>query len=139
MVCMSTILQSTITAKDGEWAPVTEFKFLDERNHYQEEHGTSFIWKNRVYHFISPVINVVNVIAKSFSMYWRSQTQGSEAPPYFAWLSMEASEWPEDGIQPERIETGLSQLLMLAQRCETKIPIACHSASKVRIQSVQRS
>ncbi|ONK78536.1 uncharacterized protein A4U43_C02F19860 [Asparagus officinalis] len=141
MVYISTLLQSSITAKDGEWAPVTEFNLLNRRNRHQEEHRTSYSWRDRLNHILSPVWNMVKVISRNFSKYWRSLTQGSEAPPYFVQLSMKVSDWPEDGIQPEKIETGINQLLMLAHetRCEAKIPTSCHSASRVRIQSIERS
>lgn len=141
MVYISTLLQSSITAKDGEWAPVTEFKLLNKRNGYQEEHSMSYSWRGSLNQLLAPLNNVVQIIARSFSTYWRSLTQGSEAPPYFIQLSMKVGDWPEDGIQPDRIETGINQLLMLAheERCEAKIPTSCYSASRVRIQSIERS
>jgi len=141
MVYISTLLQSSITAKDGEWAPLTEFNLLNKRNHYQEERRMGYCWTDRLNQFLSPLKNVVKIITRSFSKYWRSLTQGSETPPYFVQLSMKVSDWPDDGIQPERIETGINQLLMLAheKRCEAKIPSSCHSTSQVRIQSIEKS
>ncbi|XP_010914337.1 piezo-type mechanosensitive ion channel homolog isoform X1 [Elaeis guineensis] len=141
LVYISTLLQSSITAKDGEWAPVTEFKLLRGKNHYKEEHSLSFGWRDGLQQLVSPVTNVLKIITRSFSRYWRSLTQGSESPPYFVQLSMEVNQWPEDGIQPEKIESGINELLHVGheERCEAKISSSCHSASRVRIHSIERS
>lgn len=141
LVYISTLLQSSITAKDGEWAPVTEFKLLRGENHYKEEHSLSPGWRDRLLQLVSPVTNILKIITRSFSQYWRSLTQGSEAPPYFVQLSMEVNQWPEDGIQPEKIESGINELLHVGheESCAAKISSSCHSASRVRIQSIERS
>lgn len=141
LVYISTLLQSSITAKDGEWAPVTEFKLPSGKNYYIEERSLSHGWRDRLQQLVSPVTNLLKMIARSFSRYWRSLTQGSEAPPYFVQLSMEVNQWPEDGIQPERIESGINELLHVAheERCEARISSSCQSASRVRIQSIERS
>lgn len=141
MVYVSTLLQSSITAKDGEWAPVTEFNLLNKRNHFHEERRLNYSWADRLNQFLSPLTNVTKAILRSFSKYWKSLTQGSEAPPYFVQLSMKVDEWPEDGIQPERIESGINYLLILCHReiCEARDPSKCHSYSRVRIQSIERS
>ncbi|KAG1326361.1 hypothetical protein COCNU_01G002950 [Cocos nucifera] len=133
--------ESSITAKDGEWAPVTEFKLLRGKNHYKEEHSLSRGWRDGLQQLVSPVTNILKIITRSFSRYWRSLTEGSEAPPYFVQLSMEVNQWPEDGIQPEKIESGINELLHVghAERCEAKNSSSCHSASRVRIQSIERS
>ncbi|KAG0470501.1 hypothetical protein HPP92_017201 [Vanilla planifolia] len=49
--------------------------------------------------------------------------------------------WPEDGIQPQKIESGINHLLRIAHedRCQANIQNSCHSTSRVRIQSIERS
>ncbi|XP_072996398.1 piezo-type mechanosensitive ion channel homolog isoform X2 [Typha latifolia] len=141
LVYISTLLQSSITAKDGEWAPVTEFSLLRRNNYYEESYTIHHGWWDKVWQLFSPIVNIVRIVLVSFSRYWRSLTEGSESPPYFVQLTMEVNQWPEDGIQPERIESGINELLSLAheERCQAKIPSACHSASRVRIQSIERT
>lgn len=141
LVYISTLLQSSITAKDGEWESIAEFKFLKRKNLYQEEvFESSSLWK-RVRCLLLPVTNVLKVIGRSFSRYWKSLTLGAESPPYFLQLSLEVTDWPDDGIQPERIESGVNKLLVAAheERCKENIPTSCHSPSWVRVQSIERS
>ncbi|WOL18856.1 piezo-type mechanosensitive ion channel [Canna indica] len=141
LVYISTLLQSSITAKDGEWAPVADFRSSLGKNHYEEGSSSSIGWKARVNQLLSSLMNPLKMISRSFTRYWRSITQGSEAPPYFVQLSMEVEQWPDDGIQPERIESGINELLGKAheERCDVEDPLSCHSASRVRIQSIERS
>ncbi|KAK6120115.1 hypothetical protein DH2020_046151 [Rehmannia glutinosa] len=95
--------------------------------------GSVFIPNNntalRIHHPVRP------------STYWKSLTQEAESPPYFVQLSMDVKAWPEDGIQPERIESGINQLLQLIhdENCKNKVPISCPCASKVQIRSIEKS
>ncbi|KAH6757193.1 hypothetical protein C2S51_038883, partial [Perilla frutescens var. frutescens] len=70
-------------------------------------------------------------------VYWKSLTQEAESPPYFIQLSMDVKAWPEDGIQPERIESGINQLLQLVhdETCKNEMPNCCPCASKSVIKN----
>ncbi|XP_058084087.1 piezo-type mechanosensitive ion channel homolog isoform X2 [Magnolia sinica] len=141
LVYISTLLQSSITAKDGEWESIAEFKILKRRNLYQEDVIDSSSWRERIRRLILPVTDAIKVIGWTFLRYWKSLTWGAEAPPYFVQLSMKVNEWPEDGIQPERIESGINKLLIAAheERCRENIPSSAHTPSRVRVQSIERS
>ncbi|KAF9607147.1 hypothetical protein IFM89_032369 [Coptis chinensis] len=141
LVYLFTLLQSSITAKDAEWVSISEFKIFKRRILEQDEVLVSFSWKVRVQRLLSLVMSFLRMIFRSFSRYWKSLTQGAESPPYFVQLSMEVNAWPEDGIQPERIESGINNLLNIVhtERCNEKNPSLCHSMSQIRIQSIERS
>ncbi|XP_020526921.1 piezo-type mechanosensitive ion channel homolog isoform X2 [Amborella trichopoda] len=141
LVYLSTLLQSSITAKDGEWMSVREFRFYSRQILFQDEAHGHDGWKQRLKTLVSPFMNVLRIVRRAFSRYWKSLTHGSEAPPYFVQLSMEVDIWPEDTIQPERIESGVNKLLESVHNlnCKTTHNNSCHSASKVRVQSIERS
>lgn len=141
LVYISTLLQSSITAKDGEWVPVTEFSFLSARNNIEEKHYMPYNWRERLKSLHLPVMNLIKMIGRGLSRYWMSLTQGAESPPYFVQVTMEVNHWPEDGIQPERIESAINKVLAIAheERCQANLPSSCHSSSRVRIQSIERS
>ncbi|KAG0472051.1 hypothetical protein HPP92_016597, partial [Vanilla planifolia] len=141
LVYISTLLQSSITAKDGEWAPATDFNLLRRRKHYSEELAVHYSLRDRFQQLFLPAVNYVMKLVRSFQRYWMSLTKGAEAPPYFLQLSMKVINWPEDGIQPQKIESGINHLLRIAHedRCQANIQNSCHSTSRVRIQSIERS
>ncbi|VAH76351.1 unnamed protein product [Triticum turgidum subsp. durum] len=141
LVYISTLLQSSITAKDGEWVPVTEFSFLSARNNIEEKFCTPYNWKDRVKSLHMPLMNLIRMFGRGLSRYWLSLTQGAESPPFFVQVTMEVKHWPEDGIQPERIESAINKVLVTAheERCQSNSPSSCHSCSRVRIQSIERS
>uniref|UniRef100_A0A5B7BCU2 Uncharacterized protein n=1 Tax=Davidia involucrata TaxID=16924 RepID=A0A5B7BCU2_DAVIN len=141
LVYLFTLIQSSITAKDGEWIPSTEFDIFKKRVLYQKEVRLSYSWSERAQKLLQPVTHVVKMIIRSFSMYWKSLTHGAESPPYFVQLSMDVRMWPEDGIQPERIESGINQLLRIVhdENCKEENPNVCHSASRIHVQSIERS
>ncbi|CAL5433099.1 unnamed protein product [Camellia sinensis] len=141
LVYLFTLLQSSITAKDGEWISSTEYDISKRRVFFQKEVLLSSTWNERARKLLEPITNVVKMIFRSFSIYWKSLTQGAEAPPYFVQLSLDVRVWPEDGIQPDRIESGINQLLKIVhdERCKEKDPNICHSASRVHVQSIERS
>ncbi|KAK1319859.1 hypothetical protein QJS10_CPB04g00743 [Acorus calamus] len=136
-----TLLQSSITAKDGEWASVTEFNIFERKKSYREEYFASHSWRKVIWKLFVPLMNVIHVIGRSFLLYWRSLTKGSESPPYFVQVSMEVNQWPEDGIQPEKIESQINKLLDMVheERFEQSDTFACNVGSKVRVQSIERS
>uniref|UniRef100_A0A0D9V196 Piezo non-specific cation channel R-Ras-binding domain-containing protein n=1 Tax=Leersia perrieri TaxID=77586 RepID=A0A0D9V196_9ORYZ len=109
LVYISTLLQSSITAKDGEWVPVTEFSFLSARNSVEEKQHRPYNWRERLKTIHLPAMNLVRMIGRGISRYWMSLTQGAESPPYFVQVTMEVNHWPEDGIQPERIESAINR------------------------------
>ncbi|KAI4365321.1 hypothetical protein MLD38_021314 [Melastoma candidum] len=43
--------------------------------------------------------------------YWTLLTEGAETPPFFVQVSLEVNHWPEDGTQPDRIESRMNRLL----------------------------
>lgn len=141
LVYISTLLQSSITAKDGEWVPVTEFSFLSARNNIEEKFCIPYNWKDRVKSLHMPLMNLIRMFGRGLSRYWLSLTQGAESPPFFVQVTMEVKHWPEDGIQPERIESAINKVLVTAheERCQSNSPSSCHSSSRVRIQSIERS
>ncbi|MQL84320.1 hypothetical protein Taro_016835, partial [Colocasia esculenta] len=141
LVYVFTLLQRSITAKNGEWASVTELNFLKKGYPYTEGVTSGVSWKDKFNHLLSPIVNMTRIIMRHVSRYWQSLTRGSETPPFFVQLSMEVDEWPDDGIQPERVESGINELLLTVheERCEAKYPGSCHNASRVRVQSIERS
>lgn len=141
LVYFFTLLQTSIIAKEGEWAVVTEFSFLKRRNLHQKENIVSSNFRNRMQKSIVPIKDAMKLMLRSLHRYWKSVTRGAESPPYFLQLSMEVNLWPEDGIQPERIESGINKLLNIVceRRCKKKNLNYFHLASRVRVQSIERS
>ncbi|KAI3449584.1 hypothetical protein Pfo_006249 [Paulownia fortunei] len=125
LVYLFTLIQCSITAKDGEWFSVHS--------------GSS--WSERAKKIFQLMKQMVEMVVGSCSKYWKSLTQEAESPPYFVQLSMDVKAWPEDGIQPERIESGINQLLQLVhdENCKNEKPDNCPCASKVQIQSIEKS
>lgn len=141
LVYLFTLLQSSITAKDGEWISTMEYDFGRRRVLFPQEALLGTNWSERAWKLLKLVGNLAKVIVSSFSVYWRSLTQGAESPPYFVQLSLDVHLWPDDGIQPERIESAVNQILRIVhdERCKEKDPNVCHSSSRVHVQSIERS
>lgn len=141
LVYLSTLIQSFITAKDGEWMYSTDSNFCKKSAFYGKEVLEKYSWGERAMRLIQLITNMVKLIIRSFFRYWKSLTQGAESPPYFVHVSMDVKSWPEDGIQPERIESGINQLLRIFHndRCKEKDPNLCPCASMVHVQSIERS
>ncbi|KAL5701585.1 hypothetical protein ACHQM5_026906 [Ranunculus cassubicifolius] len=141
LVYLFTLLQSSITAKDGEWATISEFSMFKRRILQQDEVHVNFSWRVMIQRMLSFIKSFLRMIFRSFSRYWKSLIQGAESPPYFVQLSMEVGSWPEDGIQPERIESGINNLLKVIhdEICKEQTPNMCHFMSQIRIQSIERS
>lgn len=140
LVYLFTLIQSSITPKDGEWMSSTDFKFKRNDVH-TKDNPTSYNWKERARDLLNQMTNMVKLIIRSIFWYWKSLTQGAESPPYFVQVSIDVNFWPEDGIQPERIESGINKLLRVVHndRCKEKNPNLCSFASRVNIQSIERS
>lgn len=140
LVYLFTLLQSSITAKDSEWIPFTEF---DSRrsSFYKKEVLVNYNWRQKVQELVQLIKNTVKLTIRSFFMYWKSLVQGAESPPYFVQVSMDVHQWPEDGIQPEKIESCINQVLKVVHddRCKEINPRVCPFASRVHVQSIERS
>ncbi|CAN6452751.1 unnamed protein product [Victoria cruziana] len=141
LVYISTLLQSSITAKDGDYAPVSGFKNFRRQLLYQDEMFLQYGLLERLKHLVLPVMNLLKIVRQSFSRYWGSLIHGSEAPPYFVQLSLKVDVPPDYEIQLDRIESGINKLLKAAhnERCDRKPFGTSHSYSHVRVQSVERS
>ncbi|KAF3663516.1 Piezo-type mechanosensitive ion channel -like protein [Capsicum annuum] len=140
LVYLFTLIQSSITAKDGEWFSLGystwKSRLLDPK-----EDLVASEWSEKVKKIFLPFKNMVKMVIRGCSRYWKSLTQEAESPPYFVQLSMDVHMWPEDGIQPERIESGINELLKLMHddRCKNQNPSRCSCSSRVQIQSIEKS
>ncbi|KAK3193919.1 hypothetical protein Dsin_025229 [Dipteronia sinensis] len=141
LVYVFTLLQSSITANDSEWIPSTDFTFRRRNALYRKEVPVKYSWSEKVQELLQLMTNMVKLVIRNFIRYWKSLTQGAESPPYFVQVSMDVHLWPEDGIQPERIESGINQVLKIVhdERCKEKNPNLCPFASRVHVQSIERS
>lgn len=141
LVYLFTLLQSSITAQDGDWSALSEFDDFKRKLQDKKHISPCFSWSEKLMKLLQPVKDLVEMIARSCLKYWKSLTHGAESPPYFVQLSMDVGAWPEDGIQPEKIESGMNQLLKIvhSERCKEENPNVCPSASSVNIQSIERS
>ncbi|KAL9430857.1 hypothetical protein AB3S75_026115 [Citrus x aurantiifolia] len=141
LVYFFTLLQSSITAKDSEWMPSTDFISRRRDALYRKEVLVNYSWSKKAQELLQQMINMVKLIIRRFFRYWKSLTRGAESPPYFVQLSMDVNLWPEDGIQPEKIESGINQVLKIVhdERCKAKNPSDCPFTSRVNIQSIERS
>nr|XP_043619300.1 piezo-type mechanosensitive ion channel homolog [Erigeron canadensis] len=141
LVYLFTLIQSSITAKDSELASSTEFSSLTGGVVNQSEVLLSSIWRENIRKLIQPAKYFAKLIIRNCTRYWKSLTQEAESPPYFVQLSMDVRSWPEDGIQPERIESGINQVLRFVHdaRCKNSNPAACPCPSIVQVQSIERS
>ncbi|XP_073283729.1 piezo-type mechanosensitive ion channel homolog isoform X2 [Primulina huaijiensis] len=139
LVYLSTLLQSSITAKDGEWFSAGFNGRGRLLNRKQVVAGSSCWAKAKK--FFQLMKQVTEMVILGCSRYWKSLTQEAESPPYFVQLSMDVKSWPEDGIQPERIESAVNQILRLVHEdnCKKENPNHCPYASKVQIRSIEKS
>ncbi|CAI9102322.1 OLC1v1000569C1 [Oldenlandia corymbosa var. corymbosa] len=141
LVYLFTLVQTFISAREGTWASVTEFRSLGQRERGSKESMVTLSYLEQIRRLLLLVKEKVEKIFRSLLWYWRSVTQGAETPPYFVQLSMAVEVWPDDGIQPERIESSINKLLtMIADiRSDDSSPNGTCLPSKVRIQSIERS
>lgn len=138
LVYLFTLLQTTIITKSSEWTAFMEqLSFLDIR---QEDIFPKLSVVKRMERLFAPVENTIKLVFRNLFRYWKSLTEGAETPPHFVQLSMEVSSWPEDGIQPERIESGITRLLSIVHATRWGNDIDhFHPPSRVRIQSIEKS
>lgn len=141
LVYLFTLIQSSITAKDGELMSSTDFNFFKKNALYRKEDLGNYSSQESTLGLLQLIANTVKLIIRSFFRFWKALTQGAESPPYFVQVSMDVKSWPEDGIQPERIESGINQLLRIVhnERCRQKNPNLCPFASRVHVQSIEKS
>eukprot|EP01018_Ginkgo_biloba_P028454 Gb_34724 [translate_table: standard] len=141
VVYLSTLVQSSIKARDGEWMTVSKNMFFHKRMPYQKETHITMHWKEKLSAFAPSVLNALKISGRALKRYWDALTHGSEAPPHFVQVSMNVTTWPEDGIQPERIESGINRLLDIAHKkwCKEKSLFDGHSVSRVRVESIESS
>lgn len=141
LLYLFTLIQSSITAKDGEWMPSTDFTFHKRHSHLGNKAPVTSDWSQRAQNVMLQTTNTIKLMTRSCYKYWKSLTQGAESPPYFLQVSMDVHLCPEDGIQPERIESGINQLLKIIhnERCKENDPNHCPFASSVHVQSIERS
>ncbi|KAL6564288.1 hypothetical protein OROMI_015738 [Orobanche minor] len=139
LVYLFTLIQCSVTAKDGEWFSVG-FSNSKDGVANREVHSNS-TWNEKAEKVFQLMKRMLEMVFGSCSKYWKSLTQEAESPPYFVQLCMDVESWPDDGIQPERIESGINQLLQLVhdENCKNEKPSNCPCASKVQIQSIEKS
>ncbi|XP_051118716.1 piezo-type mechanosensitive ion channel homolog isoform X3 [Andrographis paniculata] len=140
LVYLFTLIQCSITAKDGEWL-YGGFHDGEVGSIIPKGAHLGLSWIEKPKKAIQLVGKMIEMVAHSCGRYWKSLTQEAESPPYFVQLSMDVKEWPEHGIQPERICSGINQLLQLVhdENCKNEKPICCPCASRIQIQSIERS
>ncbi|XP_057780295.1 piezo-type mechanosensitive ion channel homolog isoform X2 [Salvia miltiorrhiza] len=140
LLYLFTLIQSSITAKDGEWFSVG-FGNGKGGPLNQERGQTGSSWSEKAKKYLQLIKRLVITVVSNCCRYWKSLTQEAESPPYFIQLSMDVKVWPEDGIQPERIESGINRLLQLVhdENCKSEMPNPCPCASKVQIRSIEKS
>ncbi|CAK9151013.1 unnamed protein product [Ilex paraguariensis] len=141
LVYLFTLIQSSITVKDSEWISSRGFNNRNGRAVHQEAGLVGSSLSEKAKKLFQPVTHIMKMLIKSCSRYWKSLTQEAESPPYLVQLSMDVHLWPEDGIQPERIESGINRLLRIVhdERCQEENPNGCPCASRVHIQSIEKS
>ncbi|KAJ4836126.1 hypothetical protein Tsubulata_035436 [Turnera subulata] len=138
LVYLSTLIQSAITARDTRWTISVEVNSRNRRDNFQEDVQGC---KARLKRLFQSGKNVAGLLINSSSRYWRSLTQGAETPPYFVQLSLKVDLWPEDGIQPEKIKSGINRVLKIMhdRRCHKRGRNYSHCISRIRVQSIERS
>ncbi|XP_010524005.1 PREDICTED: piezo-type mechanosensitive ion channel homolog [Tarenaya hassleriana] len=140
LIYLFTLIQSAITVKDGDWVPSTDFTSRWSTRYYQKA-LIKYSWSQRIVGVLQKLGDFGKLLVRSFCRYWISLTRGAESPPYFVQVTMDVHLWPEDGIQPERIESRMNQLLRLVhnERCEKENPDLCPFSSRIHVQSIERS
>ncbi|CAH1447448.1 unnamed protein product [Lactuca virosa] len=141
LVYLFTLIQSSITAKDSEWIFATEFSNFTGRIVNPKEVLFSSSWRENTQKVLQIVKNIAKLIIGNCVNYWKSLTQEAESPPYFIQLSLDVHSWPEYGIQPARVESGVNQMLRFVHNSKCKIsdPDTCSYASTVQVRSIEKS
>ncbi|XP_030552431.1 piezo-type mechanosensitive ion channel homolog isoform X1 [Rhodamnia argentea] len=141
LVYLFTLIQSSITAKDGEWTSSSEVNYRRVNALCRKEVAVRDSLSKKAEELLCHMINMVKMTIRNFFWYWKSLIRGAESPPYFVQVPMDVGLWPDDGIQPERIESGINQLLRIVhnERCTDRNPNLCPFSSRVHVQSIERS
>lgn len=139
LIYLFTLIQSAITVKDGEWMPSTDFSYR-RRASSRKEILKNYSLIERAEELFYVMRDLLRSLVRNTFRYWISMTQGAESPPYFIQVSMDVHQWPEDGIQPEKIESGINLLLKKVhdEQCEKENPDFCPFSSRVHVQSIER-
>lgn len=135
LVYLSTLVQSSIKARDGEW-----MSFLHRRTLSNNVRNNNS-WKDLLQGYSVSIKGKLTNMARGLLSYCQALMYGSESPPHFVQVTMRVSQWPEDGIQPEMIESGFNRLLKACHHgfCEAGGQEFNHSISSVRIESIESS
>ncbi|KAK9756085.1 hypothetical protein RND81_01G072100 [Saponaria officinalis] len=141
VVYLFSLLQSSITVQDGDWTALSEYSSFKKKACDESRVRPFSSSREKLNRLVQRLKDLVSMMVRGCLTYWKSLTQGAESPPYFVQLSMDVGSWPEDGIQPETIESRVNKLLKIvhSERCKEENPNVCSSASKVSIQSIERS
>ncbi|BBN02016.1 piezo-type mechanosensitive ion channel component 1/2 [Marchantia polymorpha subsp. ruderalis] len=148
LVYLATLVQSSIKARDGEWLFVSESHSFPSSRRLLDMEGQTGIHriplKDRLWKSVRWITDAGSSVRRGLSRYWQALRTGSEAPPHFVQVSMLVGKWPEDGIQPERIESGINRLLTAVRR-SSNVP-SCQEnenfkdvCSRVRVESIENS
>ncbi|KAK7337825.1 hypothetical protein VNO77_18412 [Canavalia gladiata] len=140
LVYIFTLLQTSITVKDGGWTITADLSFCKRRNQSYVEDVKCTTYQEGLQRLFLPLKNILKLLIGSLCRYWKSLTWGAETPPYFVQLSMEVNSWPKEGIQPKKIESRVNKLLKILhkRRCKEEKLFNLHSASRVRVQSIEK-
>ncbi|XP_025982938.2 piezo-type mechanosensitive ion channel homolog [Glycine max] len=140
LVYIFTLLQISITVKDGGWIVTADLSLYKRRNQSYTEDLKCSTYQERLQRLFIPLKNILKLLIRSLCRYWKSLTWEAETPPYFVQLSMEVNSWPKEGIQPKKIESRINKLLKILhkRRCKEENHFKLHSASRVRVQSIEK-
>ncbi|CAM6103082.1 unnamed protein product [Calypogeia fissa] len=144
LVYLSTLVQSSIKARDGEWMFVDEGRsFLSARRVLDPEGQTHYATlKERLWKIVKTTRDAAYTVCRGLSLYWRALGSGSEAPPHFVQVSLHVGKWPEDGIQPERIESQFNRLLAAVHHepfQQVGDTVEKELSSRIRVESIENS
>ncbi|KAI3678969.1 hypothetical protein L6452_38273 [Arctium lappa] len=141
LVYLFTLIQSSITAKDSEHIFSAEFSSLTGKIVNPKEILFSSSWRENTQRILQLATNIAKLIIGNCVRYWKSLTQEAESPPYFIQISLDVHSWPEYGIQPARVESGVNELLRCVHnsRCKESNPDTCPCASNVVVRSIEKS
>ncbi|CAO2832677.1 unnamed protein product [Amaranthus hypochondriacus] len=139
LVYLFTLLQSAITTRDSEGSIMRDFGSFKKKNSNMRETQDSYNWLRKIENLLFSLNDVLKLIFRCLYRYWKALTEGAETPPYFVQLSMSVEVWPEDGISQEKLGSRINKLLKIvnSQRCKAGDSIH-HSASKIRVQSIEQ-
>nr|XP_043638394.1 piezo-type mechanosensitive ion channel homolog [Erigeron canadensis] len=141
LVYLFTLIQSSITIKDSEWIFSTDFSSLTGNTAIPKEVLSDSSWREYTQKMFQLASSISKLTIGNCIRYWKSLTQEAESPPYFIQVSLDVQSWPDYGIQPARVESGVNQLLRAVHnsRCKEIDPDGCLCASSVQVRSIEKS